>query len=105
MYPKYRGESVVYVRSTPHPVTVTTRIITFLVGDPYKTFISHCYCEGAISKVYAPSRRVFPSFSLKKVDRMSSDQNFARGQGYTGDEEILPMLYRDYFISHYKDPY
>ena len=26
----------VYLRSTPHPVTVTTRIITFLVGDPYK---------------------------------------------------------------------
>ena len=24
------------VRSTPHPVTVTTRIITFLVGNPYK---------------------------------------------------------------------
>ena len=22
--------------STPHPVTVTTRIITFLVGNPYK---------------------------------------------------------------------
>ena len=25
-----------FVRSTPHPVTVTTRIITFLVGNPYK---------------------------------------------------------------------
>ena len=25
-----------YVRSTPHPLTVTTRIITFLVGNPYK---------------------------------------------------------------------
>ena len=25
-----------YLRSTPHPVTVTTRIITFLVGKPYK---------------------------------------------------------------------
>ncbi len=25
-----------YIRSTPHPVTVTTRIITFLVGNPYK---------------------------------------------------------------------
>ncbi len=24
------------VRSTPHPVTVTTRIVTFLVGNPYK---------------------------------------------------------------------
>ena len=27
---------MVYFRSTPLPVTVTTRIITFLVGDPYK---------------------------------------------------------------------
>ena len=26
----------IYIRSTPHPVTVTTRIITFLVGNPYK---------------------------------------------------------------------
>ena len=25
-----------YFRSTPHPVTVTTRIITFLIGNPYK---------------------------------------------------------------------
>ena len=28
-----------------HPVAVTIRIITFLVGDPYKPS-SHCYCEG-----------------------------------------------------------
>ena len=27
---------IVYFRSTPHPVTVPTRIITFLVGNPYK---------------------------------------------------------------------
>ena len=26
----------VYVGTTPHPVTVTTRIITFLIGNPYK---------------------------------------------------------------------
>ena len=26
----------IWFRSTPHPVTVTTRIITFLVGNPYK---------------------------------------------------------------------
>ena len=25
-----------YIGTTPHAVTVTTRIITFLVGDPYK---------------------------------------------------------------------
>ena len=28
--------SIILFRSTPHPVTVTTRIITFLVGNPYK---------------------------------------------------------------------
>ncbi len=28
--------SALLVRSTPHPVTVTTRIITYLVGNPYK---------------------------------------------------------------------
>ena len=27
---------VVYLGSTPHPVTVTTRIITCLIGNPYK---------------------------------------------------------------------
>ena len=26
----------VYIGTTPHPVTVTTRIITFLIGDPYE---------------------------------------------------------------------
>ncbi len=30
------GSLGLYFRSTPHPVTVTTRIITFLVGNPYK---------------------------------------------------------------------
>ena len=26
----------IYIGCGPHPVTVTTRIITFLVGNPYK---------------------------------------------------------------------
>ena len=26
----------IFFRSTPHPVTVTARIITYLVGNPYK---------------------------------------------------------------------
>ena len=34
--PNFRGSKDANVRSTPHPVTVTTRIITFLVGNPYK---------------------------------------------------------------------
>ena len=32
----FRYHIYIYLRSTPHPVTVTTRIITFLVGNPYK---------------------------------------------------------------------
>ena len=34
--PRFIILAKVWVRSTPHPVTVTTRIITFLVGNPYK---------------------------------------------------------------------
>ncbi len=33
---KINGWNMKSLRSTPHPVTVTTRIITFLVGNPYK---------------------------------------------------------------------
>ena len=36
LYWQYSPVCDQYVRSTPHPVTVTTRIITFLVGNPYK---------------------------------------------------------------------
>ena len=35
-YQKWEYTSQLYFRSTPHPVRVTTRIITFLVGNPYK---------------------------------------------------------------------
>ena len=30
------SEAGIYFGTTPHPVTVTTRIITFLIGNPYK---------------------------------------------------------------------
>ena len=33
---KFGNLHLIFIRSTPHPVTVTTRIITFLVGNPYK---------------------------------------------------------------------
>ncbi len=39
----------------PLPVTVTTRIITFLVGDSYKPSFCHCYWEGATPNVSMPS--------------------------------------------------
>ena len=32
----FNKDHQVSVGTTPHPVTVTTRIITFLIGDPYK---------------------------------------------------------------------
>ena len=35
VFPTVKSNDI-YPRSTPHPVTVTTRIITFLVGNPYK---------------------------------------------------------------------
>ena len=35
-YPLKFNTILICLRSTPHPVSVTTRIITFLVGNPYK---------------------------------------------------------------------
>ena len=47
-----------YVGCGPFPVTVTTRTITFLVGNPYIFFTyilgmapSHCYWEGATPNI------------------------------------------------------
>ena len=37
----------IYLGCGSLPVTVTTKIITCSVGDPHKTFIYHCYWEGA----------------------------------------------------------
>ncbi len=36
----------------PPRMPVTTRIITFLIGNPYKPLICHCYWEGATCNVY-----------------------------------------------------
>ncbi len=47
-------QCVVYFRSTPHPVTVTSRIITFLVGNPYKPSFATVTGWGR-SKVYLPT--------------------------------------------------
>ncbi len=42
-----------YLRSTPHPVTVTTRIITFLVGNPYLNLhLPLASCMGGRSNLY-----------------------------------------------------
>ena len=40
-----------YLGLSPLPVTVNTRIDIFLVGDPYKTFICHCYWEGGTTQL------------------------------------------------------
>ena len=44
--------SVVYVGLSPLPVTVTTRIITFLVQDPYKPSFATATGRGDNPKVY-----------------------------------------------------
>ena len=50
------GKYTVFLGLSPCPVTVTTRIIRFLVGDPYyKTFICDCYWEGEQPNVYHTS--------------------------------------------------
>ena len=41
---------VVSVRSTRHPVTVTTRIITFLAGNPYKPSFATVTGWGVVPK-------------------------------------------------------
>ena len=43
--------STISIGSTPHPATVTTRIITFLVGNPYKSSFATVYWEGGQPKI------------------------------------------------------
>ena len=57
--PKFNGsfrkktkQTTVLFRSTPHPVTVTTRIITFLVGNPYKPSFATVTAWGVDPKYY-----------------------------------------------------
>ena len=45
----------IYLRSTPHPVTVTTRIITFLVGNPYKPSFATVTGWG-VDPIYTPPK-------------------------------------------------
>ena len=46
--------NILWLRSTPHPVTVTTRIITFLVGNPYKPSFATVTGWG-VDPIYNPS--------------------------------------------------
>ena len=39
-----------YIRSTPHPVTVTTRNIIFLVGNPYKPSFATVTGRGVVPR-------------------------------------------------------
>ena len=45
-------KSAVYLGCGPFPVTVTTRIATFLVGNPYKPSFTTVTGKGATPKVY-----------------------------------------------------
>ena len=49
-----RSWCTVYFRSTPHPATVTTSIITFLVGSPNKPLFATVSGMGGRCKVYYP---------------------------------------------------
>ena len=54
---------ILYVRSTPHPVTVTTRIVTFSVGNPYKPSFATVTGWG-VDPNYTCSSRFFPLEAL-----------------------------------------
>ena len=51
----------IFLRSTPHPVTVTTRIISFLVGNPYKPSFATVTGWGVDPKYSKHSGKIPPS--------------------------------------------
>ena len=74
----------------PFPVTVTTRIITFLVGNPFlQTFICHCYWEGATPKVLIICFDDFFSSSLLLLADVFSLFCQFFGRGYIGPRDCF----------------
>ena len=60
-YSEYR---CIYIGTTPHPVRVTTRTITFLVGDPYKpSFVTVTGWGDNPIYTYVPSKPAGHPFS------------------------------------------
>ena len=55
----------------PFPVTVTTRIVTFIVENPFETFICHCYWEGA-TPYSSCSCFIFPFGYVSSLDILAS---------------------------------
>ena len=64
----------VYFRSTPHPVTVTTRIITFLVGNPYKPSFPTVTGWGVDLRSTIVGFRMTPSKSKSYTSTVNSDR-------------------------------
>ena len=61
-HPKKIGVILEYLRSTPHPVTVTTRIITFLVGNPYKPSFATVTGWGVVPRNTLPgNEKTYPT--------------------------------------------
>ena len=70
LLPSSSSPSSLLFRSTPHPVTVTTRIITFLVGNPYKPSFATVtgwgvdpnYCHHHVTGYYHPTHQSNPKW-------------------------------------------
>ncbi len=90
--------NLAYLRSTPHPVTVTTRIITFLVGNPYKPSFATVTGWGvdprhiSLKNLYLQLLCWHPSETRQKLSscRVSSNKN----PGYL----LLYRLWKYYHI-------
>ena len=80
----FRNDSCIclYVGLSPCPVTVTTRNITFLVGDPYKPSLFHCHWRGD-NPTYM--------LEIESLGNDSSGMKFSRKrglwQGWRGSQE------------------
>lgn len=78
---------MVHFGLSPYPVTITTRIVTFLVGDPYKTFICHRYWEGGRPKVHAVFQVWFQNLNSSST---FGGESLTIHHHLRGDDEIGP---------------
>ena len=63
-------------RSTPHPVTVTTRIITFLIGNPYKpSFVTVTGWGVDLMYEYQPKIKNASCFIIRNLRKQNEPYN------------------------------
>ena len=95
----------IYLRSTPHPVTVTTRIITFLVGNPYKPSFATVTGWG-VDPIYTQQTGlmgVTSIFSKKWIQEVSSWPVGVSGYEmlyFFGMLHTTQLYFGIFFISH-----